>query len=153
MGHGNRQVLQQLLVPFKAAVDLGGARGVMMAYSEWDDIPSSVHPMLYEALDDWGFEGFVISDDTGMPKLKIPTRILKGPGMSELQYTHMVSDSPADTIMQWFNAGGMISFYDYPLDVYLNVSENPHQLPRLKSLAGNSRSYRQWICSVIHASG
>jgi hypothetical protein len=33
----------------------------------------------------------------------------------------MVSDSPADTIAQWFNAGGMIDYYDYPLDVYLNV--------------------------------
>lgn len=30
MGHGNRQVLQDLLTPFKAVVDLGGARGVMM---------------------------------------------------------------------------------------------------------------------------
>ena len=34
----------------------------------------------------------------------------------------MISDSSADTIMQWFNAGGMISFYDFPFDVYLNVS-------------------------------
>ena len=30
MGHGNRQVLQEMLVPFKAAVDLGGVKGVMM---------------------------------------------------------------------------------------------------------------------------
>ena len=41
--------------------------------------------------------------------------------MAELEFTHMVSSSPADTIMQWFNAGGMISYYDYPLDVYLSV--------------------------------
>ena len=68
MGHGNRQVLQQLLVPFKAAVDLGGVRGVMMAYSELDDVPCSVNPMLYETLDDWGFDGFVIGDDTGISK-------------------------------------------------------------------------------------
>ena len=66
MGHGNRQVLQQLLVPFQAAVDLGGVRGVMMAYSELDDVPSSVNPVLYETLDDWGFDGFVIADDTGI---------------------------------------------------------------------------------------
>ena len=51
MGHGNRQVLEQLLVPFKAVVDLGGARGVMMAYSELDDVPSSVNPVLYDALE------------------------------------------------------------------------------------------------------
>lgn len=30
MGHGNRQVLQDLMMPFKAVIDLGGVRGVMM---------------------------------------------------------------------------------------------------------------------------
>lgn len=42
-------------------------------------------------------------------------------GMSELEKVHVVSSSPADTIGQWFNAGGMISYYDYPLSTYLNV--------------------------------
>lgn len=65
MGHGNREVLENLLVPFKAAVELGGAKGVMMAYSEVDDVPSHVNPMLYDALDSWGYDGFVIADDTG----------------------------------------------------------------------------------------
>lgn len=105
MGHGNRQVLQHLLMPFKAAVELGGVKGVMMAYNEIDDVPSSVNPMLYDALDDWDYDGFVIADDTGM---------------SELQYTHMVAATPADTIAQWYNAGGMINYYDYPLEVFLD---------------------------------
>ncbi|KAI0016114.1 glycoside hydrolase family 3 protein [Xylariomycetidae sp. FL0641] len=109
MGHGNRQVLQDLLTPFKAAIQLGGARGVMMAYNEVDDIPAHVHPMLYQALDDWGFDGFVTADDTGM---------------SELQSIQRVSSSPADTIQQWFNAGGMIQFYDYPLEIYLNATRD-----------------------------
>jgi beta-glucosidase-like glycosyl hydrolase len=65
MGHGNRQVLQQLLTPFKEVIERGGARGVMMAYSEFDDVPASVQPVFYEALEEWGFDGFVISDDTG----------------------------------------------------------------------------------------
>ena len=30
MGHGNRQVISELLTPFRAAVELGGVRGVMM---------------------------------------------------------------------------------------------------------------------------
>ena len=38
-------------------------------------------------------------------------------GIVQLESSHLVSDGPADTIMQWLNAGGMISFYDYPLDV------------------------------------
>ncbi|KAI1310888.1 glycoside hydrolase family 3 protein [Xylaria venustula] len=109
MGHGNRQVLQDLLTPFKAAIQLGGARGVLMAYSEFDDIPSHIHPLFYKALDDWGFNGFVIADDTGM---------------SELFSVHRVADSPADGIRQWFEAGGMIQFYDYPLDTYLNTTRD-----------------------------
>ncbi|KAK4497026.1 hypothetical protein PRZ48_011475 [Zasmidium cellare] len=105
MGHGNREVLQNLLVPFKAAVELGGARGVLMAYSELDDIPSHVSPMLYGALEEWGYDGFVIADDTGM---------------AQLEKVHEVASSPADAIGQWYNAGGMISYYDYPLDIFLN---------------------------------
>lgn len=42
--------------------------------------------------------------------------------MSELEDVHMVSSTPADTIGQWFNAGGMISYYDYSLETYMNVS-------------------------------
>ncbi|KAL7623738.1 hypothetical protein AAE478_005291 [Parahypoxylon ruwenzoriense] len=109
MGHGNRQVLQDLLTPFKAVIQLGGAKGVMMSYNEFDDIPAHVHPVLYQALEDWEFDGFVIADDTGM---------------SELQIVHRVADSPADAIRQWFNAGGMVQFYDYSLETYLNATKD-----------------------------
>lgn len=37
---GTRQVFMDMLRPFKAVVDLGFARGIMMAYSELDAIPS-----------------------------------------------------------------------------------------------------------------
>lgn len=56
MGHGNRQVMENLLIPFKAVFELGGARGVMMAYSEFDDVPSSVNPIFYDALAEWGYD-------------------------------------------------------------------------------------------------
>ncbi|KAH8675919.1 glycoside hydrolase family 3 protein [Xylariales sp. PMI_506] len=108
MGHGNRQIMQDLLMPFKAAVELGGVGGIMMAYNELDDIPASVHPKLYQALKDWGYKGFVMADDTGM---------------MQLHTVHGVADSPADAIKQWFNAGGMVQFYDYPLDTYLNITK------------------------------
>ncbi|KAI0481274.1 family 3 glycoside hydrolase [Xylariaceae sp. FL0804] len=108
MGYGNRQLVQDLLTPFKAAIQLGGAKGVMMAYNEFDGIPAHVHPMFYEALKDWGYTGFVMADDTGM---------------SELETIHRVADSPADTIRQWFNAGGMLQFYDHPLETYLNLTK------------------------------
>jgi beta-glucosidase-like glycosyl hydrolase len=87
---GTRQVLQNMLRPFKAVMDLGGAKGVMMAYSELDAVPSHINPTLYEALDDWGFDGFVIADDTGI---------------AMLEGRHHVAASPSDAIRQWFNAG------------------------------------------------
>lgn len=65
MGHGNREVLEEHLLPFKSVVDQGGIRGVMMAYHELDDVPSHVNPMLYKQLEEWGFDGFVTADDTG----------------------------------------------------------------------------------------
>lgn len=34
MGRGNREIMSELLMPFKAVVDLGGVRGAMMAYNE-----------------------------------------------------------------------------------------------------------------------
>ncbi|KAL9097264.1 MAG: hypothetical protein Q9165_000691 [Trypethelium subeluteriae] len=107
MGRGVRQVLAEMLVPFKAAVDLGGVKGVMMAYSEFDEIPCSVHPLLYQALEDWGFDGYITADDTGL---------------AELYATHLVASSPADAIAQWHNAGGMVQYYDFPLDLYLNAT-------------------------------
>jgi len=97
---GKRQVMQNMLRPFKAVMDLGGARGVMMAYSELDAIPSHVNPTLYKVLDEWGFDGFVTADDTGL---------------AMLQTRHRVADSPASAIQQWFNAGLSPSpFYGLP---------------------------------------
>ncbi|KAJ7053393.1 glycoside hydrolase family 3 protein [Mycena amicta] len=105
MGRGMRQVMQEMLVPFKAVIDLGFARGVMMSYNELDEIPAHVNPVLYGALAEWGFDGFTTADDTGM---------------SQLFTSHGVASSPADAIAQWFNAGGMVNFYDFPIDVWVN---------------------------------
>lgn len=109
MGHGNRQVFQDLLTPFRAAVQLGGVRGVMMAYNEFDDIPAHVNPKLYDALNEMGFNGFVIADDTGM---------------NDIYTQHAVADSPADAIRQWYNAGGMVQFYDWPLELLLSATKD-----------------------------
>lgn len=42
-------------------------------------------------------------------------------GLSMLYETHRVTGSVADTIAQWHNAGGMVQYYDFPLEVYLNA--------------------------------
>jgi hypothetical protein len=41
--------------------------------------------------------------------------------MMQLETVHQVAESPLDAMKQWFNAGGMLQFYDYPLDIYINV--------------------------------
>ncbi|KAJ7476840.1 glycoside hydrolase family 3 protein [Mycena galericulata] len=107
MGRGSREVLMEMLVPFKAVIDLGGAKGVMMAYHELDEVPAVVSPMLYDALADWGYDGFIIADDNAIKYLL--TR-------------HFVSDSNADTIQQWFNAGGGVQYYDFTIDIFLNTT-------------------------------
>lgn len=75
MGHGNREVLEDHMLPFKSVMDKGGAGGVMMAYHELDDVPSHVNPMLYQQLDAWGFQGFVTADDTGKTCSEINSQI------------------------------------------------------------------------------
>lgn len=42
--------------------------------------------------------------------------------MKQLQVGHQVASSPADAIAQWYNAGGMVQFYDYPLETILNAT-------------------------------
>ncbi|KAJ5706573.1 beta-glucosidase [Penicillium malachiteum] len=125
MGYGTREVLQEMLMPFKAAVDLGGVRGVMMAYSEFDDVPSSLNPLLYQALEDWGYDGLITADDAGLEMLLS---------------THLVTSSVADTIAQWHNAGGIIQYYDFPLSEYVDdtvalVSNGTLTLSQLQALA------------------
>lgn len=108
MGRGMREVKQELLIPFRDAVQKGGVRGVMMAYSEIDEIPSHIHPVLYESLEEWGFDGFTMADDTGMRNLE----------------NQLVANGSADAIQQWFNAGGMLQFYDYPLSTFIQVGQD-----------------------------
>ncbi|KOS23180.1 Periplasmic beta-glucosidase [Escovopsis weberi] len=108
-GHGYRQIFEDLLVPFKAVADLGGAKGVMMAYHEVDGVPSTVNTILYKTLfEDWGFEGFTMGDDLAV---------------LELITNHKVASSQADAMAQWYNAGGMIDFYDFSLDSKIKATQ------------------------------
>lgn len=83
--------------------------------------------MLYKALEDWGYDGFVMADDTGSSQVflhmytQINLEANQGIGIIQLETVHQVAKSPLDAIEQWLNAGGMLQFYDYPLEMYINV--------------------------------
>ncbi|KAM0254386.1 hypothetical protein ACHAQJ_006855 [Trichoderma viride] len=108
-GLGTRQIMQDLLVPFKANYELGGARGAMIGYHEIDSVPAAVSEFIYQTLEDWNFDGFTLADDTCMRNL-----------LTE----HRVASSQADAMQQWFNAGGMIDYYDWDLDSYITTTQD-----------------------------
>ncbi len=60
---GERELRENFLPPFKAAID-EGALSVMTSYNSLDGIPSTANPHLFREIlrDEWGFEGFVVSD-------------------------------------------------------------------------------------------
>jgi beta-glucosidase len=63
----NRRVLEEIhFPPFKSAIRDGGARSVMTAYNSVDGIPATQNrELLNNTLKrDWGFTGFVISDQS-----------------------------------------------------------------------------------------
>ncbi|KAH8926958.1 glycoside hydrolase family 3 protein [Atractiella rhizophila] len=105
LGRGTRQVIFEMLTPFKAVFDKGGVRGVMMY------VPCHVNELLYDHLESWqkakGDDIFVMADDTGVAQMYV---------------RHQTTTSPADGIAQWFNASGGLQYYDYPLPVFLNAT-------------------------------
>jgi len=58
------------LPPYRAAVE-AGAGSVMASFNTIDGIPATCHPWLLNDLlrHDWGFQGFVVSDYTGVSEL------------------------------------------------------------------------------------
>ena len=63
-----RTMREVFLKPFEKCFKEGGAMSVMAAYNSWDGVPCSCNErMLTEILrDEWGFEGFVVSDYWGV---------------------------------------------------------------------------------------
>lgn len=60
---GERELRENFLPPFKAAID-EGALSVMTSYNSLDGIPSTGNSHLFRDIlrDEWGFGGFVVSD-------------------------------------------------------------------------------------------
>jgi len=60
---GDREMREQFLPPFKRIVE-AGALSLMTSYNSLDGVPSTGHEALLSGLlrDQWGFEGYVVSD-------------------------------------------------------------------------------------------
>ena len=63
-----RTMREVYLKPFEKCFKEGGAMSVMAAYNSWDGIPCSANRRLLTDIlrDEWGFEGFVVSDYWGV---------------------------------------------------------------------------------------
>ncbi|HET9873122.1 MAG TPA: glycoside hydrolase family 3 N-terminal domain-containing protein [Propionibacteriaceae bacterium] len=68
---GRRELLDVILPPFEMAIALGGARSVMNAYSDVDNVPAGADSWLLTELlrEEWGFTGTVVSDYWAVPFL------------------------------------------------------------------------------------
>ena len=75
---GERDLRENFLPAFKAAID-AGALSVMTSYNSIDGIPSTGNPALLRGVlkEEWGFDGFVVSDLVSIDGLYDSHRIAK----------------------------------------------------------------------------
>jgi beta-glucosidase len=89
---GARELREQYMLPFEAAVRQERLGTMMHAYHEIDGVPCMAsHELLTEILrDEWGFEGIVVADYDGI---------------NELIVSHQVTDDPAVAAAMTLRAG------------------------------------------------
>ena len=77
---GERDLLENFLPSFKACID-SGAVSIMTSYNSIDGVPSTANGRLLTGLlrDEWGFDGFVVSDLVSIDGLYQTHRIASGP--------------------------------------------------------------------------
>ena len=71
LSFGDREFRTNHLYPFEMAVKVAHAHSIMASYNEWDGVPNHVnHKLLTDILrNEWGFDGFVMSDGGGIDVL------------------------------------------------------------------------------------
>ncbi len=102
---GEREVRTVMLKTFEPAVREGHAMGIMAAYNDIDGVPCTANPWLLNTVlrDEWGFEGFVLSDLGAIRRLYAD---------------HHVAATPADAVQLAINSGVDMQFYDFPHEVF-----------------------------------
>ena len=95
---GKRQLWTEYALPFKTAIQLAGAKGVMPAYNSIDEQPSINDPELFAALTEWGFDGRVVSDDHDIYRS---------------EYWQGIATGETDAISQYLDVGGSVNYADW----------------------------------------
>jgi beta-glucosidase len=86
-----RTMRETILPPFKACFD-AGAESVMAAYNGWEGVPCGANKRLLTSIlrDEWGFDGFVVSDYWEI---------------EGLEESHRLADSRAEAVAMSLKAG------------------------------------------------
>ncbi|MFI3267959.1 MAG: glycoside hydrolase family 3 N-terminal domain-containing protein, partial [Rikenellaceae bacterium] len=102
---GEREARSEPLYVFEKAVKEANARGIMAAYHDLDGIPCISNKWLLTDVlrDDWGFNGFVVSDLDAIAL--------------QLDF-HMTAATEKEAVAASINAGLNMQFYDFPYDVF-----------------------------------
>jgi len=102
---GERELRSVMLKPFEPAIRDGKAMGVMAAYHEIDGIPITADPFLLKKIlrQEWGFQGFVLSDLGAIQRL---------------YNVHHVAASPEEAVCLAIRSGVDMQFYDFGHEVF-----------------------------------
>jgi beta-glucosidase len=102
---GERELRTVMLKPFEPAFREGHAMATMAAYHEIDGIPITADPFLLKKIlrEEWGFQGFVLSD------LGAIQRLYK---------VHRVAATPKDASCLAIKSGVDMQFYDFDHPVF-----------------------------------
>ncbi len=105
---GERELRSVMLKSFEPAVREGKAMGVMAAYHEIDGIPITADPFLLKKIlrQEWGFQGFVLSDLGAVQRL---------------YSVHHVAATPKDAVCLAIKSGVDMQFYDFGHEIFQNA--------------------------------
>ena len=102
---GERELRSVMLRGFEPAFRDGHAMATMAAYHEIDGIPVTANPFLLKKVlrDEWGFQGFVLSDLGAIERL---------------YPVHHVAATPKDAVCLAVRSGVDMQFYDFAHDIF-----------------------------------
>jgi beta-glucosidase len=102
---GERELRSVMLKSFEPSIWNGKAMGVMAAYHEIDGIPITADPFLLKKIlrQEWGFQGFVLSDLGAIQRL---------------YNVHHVAANPKEAVCLAVRSGVDMQFYDFEHEVF-----------------------------------